>query len=215
MGESETMPAPTTVVVLPVKPLALGKSRLPDLPGARRRDLAEAFARDTIAAALATPSVAAVLVVTDDHTFAAELASEGCAVIPDGVSEDLNGTLLQAAREAGRRWPGLRVAALCADLPALTPSDLATALDVAADAGGPAYVRDVAGTGTTMYVATGAEFMPAFGHHSAAAHSAAGAREVDGDLPTLRRDVDDVADLSHALVLGVGAHTAAATGRRS
>ncbi|MCU1538495.1 MAG: 2-phospho-L-lactate guanylyltransferase, partial [Humibacillus sp.] len=35
------------VVLLPVKPPALGKSRIQGLPDARRRDLAEAFALDT------------------------------------------------------------------------------------------------------------------------------------------------------------------------
>lgn len=209
------MSAPATVVLLPVKPLALGKSRLTQLPEAHRRDLAEAFARDTIAAALATPAVTAVLVVTDDHTFAADLAGEGCSVIPDGVSDDLNGTLLQAAREAGRRWPGCRVAALCADLPALSPTDLAAALDATDHGDGPAYVRDVEGSGTTMYVAAEADFVPRFGPGSAAAHEADGAREIAGDLRTLRQDVDHVGDLSHALLLGVGPHTAAATGRRT
>lgn len=208
------MSAPATVALLPVKPLALGKSRLMQLPDRHRRDLAEAFARDTIAAALDTAAVTAVLVVTDDHAFAADLAREGCAVIPDGVSDDLNGTLLQAAREAARRWPGCHVAALCADLPALTPVDLTAALDVAGDGEGPAYVRDVEGTGTTMYVAAQGEFRPRFGPGSAAAHESDGAREIGGELRTLRQDVDHVGDLSHALLLGVGPHTTAATSRR-
>lgn len=207
------MSVPATVVVMPVKPLALGKSRLSQLPAEQRRALAEAFARDTLAAVLATPGVTAVLVVTDDHRLARELVDEGCTVMPDGVSDDLNGTLRQAALEADRRWPGCRVAAVCADLPALTPADLAAALEAAA--GGPGFVRDRAGTGTTLYVAPAAQFAPHFGGGSAAAHEAAGVREVTGDLTTLRQDVDDVGDLSHALVIGVGRHTAAATGRRT
>ena len=40
----------------------------------QRRDLAAAFALDTVAAAAATPGVAAVLVVTDDSGFAADAA---------------------------------------------------------------------------------------------------------------------------------------------
>ena len=55
------------VVVVPVKPPTYGKSRLAGLADDHRRDLAEAFALDTVQAAAATPGVDAVLVVTDDH----------------------------------------------------------------------------------------------------------------------------------------------------
>ena len=54
--------------------------------------------------------------------------TDGCEVIPDGASEDLNATLRQAAAEVGRRWPGATPVTLCADLPALVPDDLAAAL---------------------------------------------------------------------------------------
>jgi 2-phospho-L-lactate guanylyltransferase len=56
-------------------------------------------------------------------------------------------------------------------------------------------------------------FAPLFGPGSAEAHLAAGATEVVVPVPTLRQDVDDVADLGRALVLGVGPHTAQAAGR--
>lgn len=206
--------APSTAVVIPVKPPALAKSRLGAFPDAQRRDLAAAFALDTVAAAQATPGVAGVLVVTDDHVFAAEIARSGCSVIPDGVSGDLNGTLRQAAAEAVRRWPGVLVAALCADVPALRPADLADALAEAAGTDGAAFVRDAAGTGTTLYTAPYEAFAPCFGTDSAVAHLEAGAQEISGTLATLRQDVDDVGDLSRALVLGVGEHTSRATGRR-
>ena len=206
------MPTTAFVVVVPVKPLALGKSRLQGLPTERRRDLAAAFARDTVAAALGADCVQAVLVVTDDFAFAAELAGDGCEVIPDGVSGDLNGTLRQAAAEAHRRWPDATPVALCADLPALVPGDLEAAL-AAAGGAGPSFVRDSAGEGTTMYAAPAVAFAPLFGPGSAEAHLAAGATEVVVPVPTLRQDVDDFADLGRALVLGVGPHTAQAAGR--
>jgi hypothetical protein len=66
------------VVVLPVKPPAFGKSRLTGLPDEQRRELAEAFARDTARAAVATVGVAAVLVVTDDFRLAASMRARGC-----------------------------------------------------------------------------------------------------------------------------------------
>ena len=206
------MPTTTFVVVVPVKPLALGKSRLQGLPTERRRELAAAFARDTVAAALGAGGVEAVLVVTDDVAFASELAGDRCEVIPDGVSDDLNGTLRQAAAEVHRRWPGTTPVALCADLPALVPADLEAAL-AAAGGEGPVFVRDTSGEGTTMYAAPAASFEPHFGPGSARAHLTAGATELVVPVPTLRQDVDDLADLGRALVLGVGEHTARAAGR--
>lgn len=202
----------TFVVLVPVKPPAVGKSRLAALPSADRSALADAFASDTVAAALACPAVAEVMVVTDDHRLAARMQARGCSVLPDGVTGSLNGSLVQAAAEARRRWPAYGVAALCADLPALRAEDLASALE--AVGAGPAFVVDHTGTGTTLYAAApGAEFAPRFGLDSAAAHRASGAREIAGELASLRLDVDDEGDLGRALLLGVGRETGAATGR--
>jgi 2-phospho-L-lactate/phosphoenolpyruvate guanylyltransferase len=192
------------VVLLPVKPPGLGKSRLGDLP---RDVLATAFAMDTATACLATPSVQQVLVVTDDAHFAAALSDLGCAAIPDGVSGDLNGSLVLAAREAGRRWPGLVPVAMCADLPCLTPAELELAL--AERPGRARFVADAAGAGTSLYTAPLSEFAPEFGFRSAALHRASGAWPVRGRLPGLRQDVDDAADLAAAIGLGVGTYTAA------
>ncbi len=197
------------VVIIPVKPPAVGKSRL-DLAAPRRIALATAFARDTLEAALRAETVEQVLVVTDDFRFAALAQESGCAVIPDGVTGDLNASLVQAAHEAARRWPGLRIAALCADVPALQAEDLDTALTEANDHRS-SFVRDAHGTGTSLYVAAEVElFAPRFGVGSAAAHRDGGASELGGDLLTLRQDVDDAGDLGRALALGVGAHTAQA-----
>lgn len=196
------------VVVVPVKPPAVGKSRLAGLGAESRRSLAAAFALDTVTACLATPLVAHVLAVTDDARFARELAGAGCSVIPDGPSGDLNASLRLAAAEARRRWPGLRVAAVCADLPALLPGDLDRALGEAA--GRPAsFVADAAGVGTTFYSADPDAFTPCFGPGSRAAHLATGAAEIGDSLVTLRADVDNLDDLDRARSLGLGPHTAA------
>lgn len=201
------------VVLVPVKPPAIGKSRLVGLPGERRRGLAEAFARDTTRAALAARGVEAVLAVTDDHRLAGLLADQGCEVLPDGVTGDLNASLVQAAAEARRRWPHLRPAVLCADLPSLRPDELADALDRVRDRApdGAAFVPDLAGTGTTLYTAPHEAFAPRFGAGSAAAHEDDGAVRLEA-AEGLRRDVDDVDDLDAALAAGVGPRTAAALG---
>lgn len=200
-------------VLVPVKPPSTGKSRLSGVPDGIRRELAAAFAEDTVAAAARTPRVERVLVVTDDADFARHLATgHACTVMPDGVSGDLNGTLVQAAHEATRRWPGLEPVALCSDLPALRSDDLAAAL-AGCSPERAAFVADERGTGTTLYAAPVEAFAPRFGPASRAEHAAAGALELAGELSTLRRDVDDVGDLGRALVLGVGPRTAAVWGR--
>jgi 2-phospho-L-lactate guanylyltransferase len=191
-------------VVVPVKPPALGKSRLVGLPDDVRRALAEAFALDTVAACLAATRVGAVLVATDDASFAARLSSLGCPSIPDGVTGDLNASLRQAAAEAQRRWPDLRPAALCADLPALRPADLDAALGEVGEE--PAYVPDAAGLGTTLYTAAWNRFDPRFGPGSRDAHDL-DAFAVGVGATTLRRDVDDLEDLRAAVALGVGPRT--------
>jgi len=199
---------PSYAVLVPVKPPAIGKSRLLGLSGTDRRALAGAFAEDTVAACVAASLVGAVLVITDDARFSARLSELGATAIPDGVANDLNGTLRQAAAEARRRWPHLRPVALCADLPALRPEDLDAVL--ASIGVHPSFVPDAAGVGTTLYVAEHDEFAPRFGGGSREAHLDAGARELADAPASVRRDVDDLDDLRDALILGVGPRTASA-----
>ncbi len=192
-------------LVLPVKPPMVGKSRLSGIDDEQRRALAQAFALDTVAVCAAA-GAAGVLVTTDDAAFSARCVALGCASVPDGDTNDLNSALTQAAAEARRRWPGAAPVALLADLPALRAPDLDRALG-SVPAGTQAFVADADGTGTTLYTASYDAFDPRFGAGSRAAHLAAGAREIGGELPTLRRDVDDLDGLRAAIVLGVGPET--------
>jgi 2-phospho-L-lactate/phosphoenolpyruvate guanylyltransferase len=235
-------------VLLPVKVLARAKSRLAVLAGDRRQELALALASDTVAAVLACPEVARVVVVTSDQVAGPLLAALGAIVVPDepadraasrgdrashgasldgtsldgagpagvlgdlGVQDALNAALRHGAAVAARRWPGTGLAALTADLPAVSPAELATALRAAGTSPGPAaFVPDAARVGTTLYaVPPGAEFRPLFGGASRARHAAAGATELDLDVMTgLRRDVDTPDDLREALALGAGPRTTA------
>jgi 2-phospho-L-lactate guanylyltransferase len=193
------------VILVPVKPPAVGKSRLAELGDRERRELAAAIALDTVEACRAATLVSEVLGITDDAGFAAELAAIGCATIPDGTSDDLNGTLRLAAAEAHRRWPELVPVAVLGDLPALRPADLDAALSTLKP-GEQAYVADADGTGTTLYTASHDEFAPRFGAGSAAAHDVS-ARQITHAAPGLRRDVDDLTDLRHAWALGIGPRT--------
>ena len=203
--------APAFAVLIPVKPPAYAKSRLalpPDLSDPARQRLAEAFALDTIAACLAAERVGAVLVVTDDAFFSRSVLVLGATAIPDGAAGDLNASLCQGAAEAARRWPELTPAAVCADLPALRAAELDAALGAVVP-GGPSIVADAEGRGTTLYTAPVGQFAPLFGVDSRDAHAAAGALEIRGALPTLRRDVDDLAGLTEAARLGLGPRTLA------
>jgi 2-phospho-L-lactate/phosphoenolpyruvate guanylyltransferase len=229
-------------VLLPVKVLARAKSRLAVLAGDRRRELALALASDTVTAVLGCPEVARVVVVTSDPVAGPLLAALGAIVVADepadrsdpsdrlgtpgtldgagaapllgdlGVQDLLNAALRHGAAVAARRWPGTGLAALTADLPAMSPAELATALRAAGSApGAAAFVPDAAGVGTTLYaVPPGGEFLPLFGGASRARHAAAGATELGlAGVTGLRRDVDTPDDLREALALGVGPFTRA------
>ena len=206
-----TADAPLTwSMVIPVKVLARAKSRLSDLAGPRRAELALALAADTVAAAVGCPQVRTVIVVSDDQAAAGELARLGALVIPDEPDDGLNPALMHGASAAASLHPESATAALAADLPALRPAELGRALRAAA-AWPEAFVPDAVGSGTTLYTAApGHRFQPRFGPGSRARHAAAGVTELAlSDVPGLRRDVDTPGDLSSAAKLGLGPRTAA------
>ncbi|MER8187472.1 2-phospho-L-lactate guanylyltransferase [Kitasatospora sp. NPDC094015] len=205
--------APGWSLVLPVKPLELAKSRLAPFAGARRPELALAFALDTVTAALACPPVARLLVVTGDALVAERVRALGALVVADepvGRRGGLNPALAHGAARALQHAPRAPVATLSADLPALRPAELALVL-AAVPAGRRAFLADTPGTGTTLLACPpGLPLGPAFGPGSRDRHAARGARELPlAGVPSVRRDVDTAADLLEALALGVGAHTAA------
>ncbi len=220
-------------VIIPVKRLEIAKSRLRgSMAGADHDALVLAMAMDTVSAALASPVVGRVVVVTGDDAAAEAVRGLGADVIPDVPDAGLNPALAYAAtlarpKGATASLPG--VAALSADLPALRTQDLTEALRTAEQVARPpagtapsgaspsetadpvrAFVADADGTGTVLLAAPpGARLEPCFGAGSAAAHATSGAVELTGDWPSLRRDVDTAADLAEAVVLGVGPRTGA------
>jgi 2-phospho-L-lactate/phosphoenolpyruvate guanylyltransferase len=200
-------------VVVPAKLLSTAKSRLAPLTAALPADRPPAHDRlvldllaDTVAAALASPAVGRVLVVTDEHRAAAVVAALGADTVADAPRSGLNAALVHGASLARAAGAG-PVAALSSDLPALQPAELTSAL--AAAAGHPrSFVADAQGTGTTLLAVRDGELAPAFGPGSAAAHAAGGAVPLAGGWPGLRRDVDTEDDLRTAWRIGVGPRTA-------
>lgn len=198
-------------VIIPVKPTAVGKSRL-ELRTVDRVTLARAIALDTITAAAACDAVAQVYVVTDDAALVS-LAFDipGLRFVPEddgtGKPRGIDAAVAVGADAAGEGMPR---AALLGDLPALRPEDLAAALNAAFSVD-RAVVPDAEGTGTTLVTAgSGIRLLTSFGDGSFARHVDLGCRALEiMRASTLRRDVDTADQLDVAAELGLGPRTAA------
>jgi 2-phospho-L-lactate guanylyltransferase len=214
-------------LLVPVKSLAKAKTRLRAATGdgsagpgdgdggddGAHGRLSLALARDTVAAARATPGVRDVTVITSDRRVAAVLSGDGAGVLLDGPERGLNAALRRGAAILRARDPTAPLGALQADLPALRPHELADALAHARSAldghlAPRAFCPDTQGEGTTLLVcASGVELAPRFGAGSARAHERGGALRLRGVWPGLRRDVDTPDDLRRAAALGLGPAT--------
>ncbi len=198
-------------VVIPVKRLPEAKSRLA-LSRESRAALALAFASDTVAAAAASPLVAAVFAVTADEAVSQRLNALGARILPDDAPGGLNAAVESGRLHALADDPRRRVAALTADLPGLRTADLTEALATVPQ--GRAFVADAPGSGTTLLLSdSGGTLAARFGPNSRHAHERSGAVLLSDAGQSLRRDVDTVEDLADAVRLGVGEHTAAALAR--
>jgi 2-phospho-L-lactate guanylyltransferase len=207
-------------VLVPVKPLALAKTRLLGAAdgGAGSPEphaqLALALARDTIAAAAGAVTVRRVVAICSDETVRSALAEDGVEVIMDEPDDGLNPALRHGAALLRAASPVAAVAALQADLPALRPQELDSAVRCGLATGVRTFCTDRSGSGTTLLIAPAQLHLdPRFGTESAAAHRATGAQELAGRWPGLRCDVDTVADLDVARGIGVGRFTRAALAR--
>jgi 2-phospho-L-lactate/phosphoenolpyruvate guanylyltransferase len=201
--------------VIPVKRPSIAKTRLIGADIATRRDLALAFAADTVAAVADCEAVTSILVVTDDEEASAMARALGALAVPDTPDAGLNPALRHGAELARSLRGDCAVAAVSSDLPALRPSELAAALQACARHP-RAFVCDTVGTGTTLLSAAPShDLTPRFGPRSRAWHRHTGCVEIlAAGLASLRRAVDTWADLSDARRLGVGAATAAVLARR-
>lgn len=193
-------------VVVPVKSLTLAKSRLA-VPANWRRDLALAFALDTVAAICSSPLVVGVLVVTADPDVERCLRGRSVRVVGD------DGSGLQAAvhggcRAASTRVPAAWVAVIPADLPSLRGEDVTKCLVAGQKTSGGAFVPDRDARGTTMLMcAPGQVVRSRYGPSSASQHRALGFRCLDDAPVRARHDVDTLQDLRRAAALGVGSQT--------
>jgi 2-phospho-L-lactate guanylyltransferase len=198
-------------VVVPLKPLESAKTRLRGVPPGVRQALVVAMASDVRDAVLACEEVRQVVVVTRDSRWRYVLARPGVRFAADSPEDSLNDALRRAAAVCWDALPDHGVAALTADLPALTLGELRSALRQAS-CSAASFVADAQGEGTTLFATQPSfPFDSHYGPQSRRRHREAGAMEIRG-LPGagIRQDVDTVEDLQAVQLLGVGRHTAAA-----
>lgn len=188
------------VAVVPVGTLDGAKSRLGEtLDAEERRDLATRLLNSTLAAALATPGIDEVLVVTPDDEVRQLAARAGARPIRQR-SQGLNVGLREARDEVlAAGADALLVVPI--DLPLISPDALEALLAPLDDPSRPlvVLVPDRHGRGTNaLLVAPPDAIEFGFGGDSRRAHAAcaadAGARYVELDGP-LSLDLDTPADL--------------------
>lgn len=206
MKRSDQVGRQATAVV-PVKQLALAKSRLA-LPPDQRLALALAFAVDTVSALCSSPLVAGVLVVTSDPAVVRGLRPLGVRVVPD-EGAGLGPAVRDGIRVATAWRPGTDVVVVPADLPCLRADDVARVL-TQAPADRCAFVPDRSTTGTTLVVCrSGHSPATSYGPGSAARHRALGLHPLVDAPVRARHDVDTLDDVHEALLLGTGPATSA------
>ena len=195
-----------TAVVIPVSTFEGAKSRLGAvLDAEERRDLVERLLRRTVSAALATPGVVDVVVVSPDPEVLAIAVAAGARPLAQR-SRGLN----PALQEARAAIAADRLLILPADLPTVAAGDLAQVLAAGDTAGNPSVVLapDRHGRGTNALLLTPPEVIdPAFGGDSRAAHAwlASSADAAYAEIPgILGLDLDTADDLLLAESLGAG-----------
>jgi 2-phospho-L-lactate guanylyltransferase len=160
----------STTIAIPVRAYDGAKSRLGAvLDAEERHDLVESLLRRTVAAALATPGVVEVIVVSPDPDVLA-VAEEAGATPLLQRSRGLNPALQEARAVA----TGERLLVLPGDLPTVTPSDLELLLVAGDEAGSPSVVLapDRHRRGTNALLLDPPEAIdPAFGGDSRAGHA--------------------------------------------
>ncbi len=164
----------TPFVIVPVKPLAEGKSRLDGVCSQVEREaLNHAFLQHTLAVTGETPGARQTIVVSRDGDVLAEAAAHGAHAVAEPGGAGLNAALA-AARAEAVMLGATAILVLPIDLPLLSPADIG---DLIADPGDGPCARiapDEAGTGTNaLYLAPPAAIGFHFGRNSFAAHVAA------------------------------------------
>jgi 2-phospho-L-lactate guanylyltransferase len=191
--------------VLPVKPLAEGKSRLA-LPPAERIACNRFFFRHALAVLARSVGTGRVVVVSRDPEVLDAGRAAGAHALPEKAGGDLNAAMTAGAILAARHGAGA-VLTIAADLPGLTVEDIAHLVAARTDAGTIAIAPDAAGAGTNALLMAPLAMPYRYGANSFWAHlevaQAGGHGFAVVRTPGLAEDVDWPADLARAVARGV------------
>jgi 2-phospho-L-lactate/phosphoenolpyruvate guanylyltransferase len=197
-----------TAAVIPVKPLAAGKSRLVDVLGrAGAEKLALAMLEDVVAALRAVRRLDPVAVVTPDPAVARAAERAGARALL-GPDPGLNASLDRAGRELADVPGGLLV--VLGDVAGARPEDIETLLDALEKLGARGVALAPSSDGGTAALARNPhDAIPCrFGPGSAEAHRREARRRgvplAELELASLAVDLDSEADLA-AFLAGPGA----------
>lgn len=193
-------------IIVPIRSLKKGKSRLLTGSDILRQQLALAFFLDTVSALVrCESSVGSIIVVSSDDTIR-DYAGDRYEVVADSE------TGLTDAIDVGVEWLLKKnhsgpVAIVLPDLPYATAGAFG-AYFLAARKHRKTFLVDSAGCGTTCVTASSvAEVVHRFGLKSARAHNRAGLNPIDIYVPELRSDVDRIEDLYECRNMDLGAAT--------
>lgn len=185
-----------TAVVIAVRDVSSAKSRLSEqLNSGARQSLVIAMLDDLLAALRGTHE-GPILVVSPDAAYRQVAANHDAAMVAD-PGDGLNAAFRAALDEAERLNAGAALL-LPGDLPHVTAEDLASVLEVTSE---PGVLLVPANDGGT--IALGLHpldvIAPQFGERSAERHrtaaAEAGAALVELSPPSMRNDIDTLADL--------------------
>lgn len=191
-------------VVVPVKPLIFAKGRLaPLLNPSRRRQLALAMLEDVLEALAGVAGLAERLVVSADPEVLALAPRWGVELLRESRSsgDGYNHAVRQAERAVGRSSRAGALLVLPADVPLVSPAEIATVIGVSTPVG---IVPSADGRGTNALLRRPPSVMPArFGPDSYRRHLALAARRglaaTTLHLPGLAHDLDLPHDLAALL----------------
>lgn len=190
-------------VVVPVRPVARGKSRLAAL-GPMRNVLAQAIADDVVSALTFTPEVGAVMLAGDPSAFTVSAhlttAQRDKLQLVDTGDLGLNEAAAYALQMAESSGYAHR-AVVVSDLGCLVSADVSEVLRLARQYP-TSFIPDHTGLGTTAIFSTHHHQVPRFGPGSAQRHAAHGAVKLTASM-RMRLDIDTPADLSVAIGLGL------------
>ena len=191
-------------VLVPVKALAAGKSRLsPLLSATARSALSRAMLTDVLTSAVQAPSVDGVVVVSSDATLLALARQLGAFAVDEEYPRGLNGAVTIGTDFCVQRG-ATALLVLLADLPLVTSEDIATLFHSIDDTAEILLVPCKEGDGTNAVLRVPPLIVgPCFGGPSLAAYQSAARRQGVRcriiERPGMAFDLDSVADLQRFL----------------